>query len=94
MYNVLVLHKRNWRLEASNNSKNGLDGDWITLLKHINDKSLNHIGATHTWSIPTQNVNNKSFTQFRIFQLGLNSNKHYFLALSGFEIFGNVNSCR
>ena len=28
---------RNWRLEGCNNSKNGYDGNWICLLKHIND---------------------------------------------------------
>ncbi len=85
---------RNWRLEGSNNSTTGYDGQWTLLLKHINDTSLNHKGATHTWVLlPNQNNannNNNSYSQYRLFQFGVNSNQHHYLPLSGFEIYGTI----
>jgi len=81
---------RNWRFEACNNSKNGYDGNWQCLMKHINDTNLNHKGATHTWEVPKNNVNNQAFSQFRLFQFGVNSNQHHYLPLSGFEIYGTI----
>ncbi len=36
----------------------------------------------------------KSYSMFRIFQTGMNSNGHAYLALSGFEIYGSVWSFR
>eukprot|EP01084_Bolivina_argentea_P100315 180137_1 len=81
---------RNWRIEATNNSKNGFDGNFTVLMKHVNDTSLNHKGATHTWALPANAVNNMAFSQFRIFQFGVNSNQHHYLPMSGFELYGTV----
>jgi len=81
---------RNWRIEASNDSKNGYDGTWTLLMKHVNDTSINHKGATHTWQLPAHAVKNQAFSQYRIFQFGVNSNQHHYLPLSGFELYGTV----
>jgi len=81
---------RNWVLEGSNDSKHGNDGKWVELMKHVNDTSLNHKGATHTWKIPAHKVGNQSFSMFRIYQFGVNSNQHHYLPLSGFEIYGTI----
>lgn len=75
---------RSWVLEGSN------DRDlWITLSTHINDPSLQNKGDTATWAIPLPE-NNEFFRFFRIRQTNRNSNNHYYLALSGFEIYGNA----
>jgi len=81
---------RNWRLEACNNSQTGADGNWITLMKHVNDTSLNHKGASFTWQIPAQNVAGQAFSQYRLFQFGVNSNQHHYLSISGFDIYGTI----
>jgi hypothetical protein len=73
---------RSWRFEASKNGQ-----QWITLREHIVDESLNHKGATKTWEIPLQA---EYFSKFRIIQTGLNSNSNYYLACSGFEIYGKA----
>jgi len=81
---------RNWVLEGSNDSKYGNDGKWVELMKHVNDTALNHKGATHTWKIPAHKVGQQSFSKFRIYQCGVNSNQHHYLPLSGFEIYGTI----
>lgn len=73
---------RNWRFEASN------DGiTWTVLREHVEDQALNARGAAFTWAIPAK-FQDQSFKLFRIFQTGVNSNKHHYLSLSGFEIYG------
>ena len=73
---------RNWLLEAS------FDGNtWHTLRQHKNDSSLNHKGATWTWEIKAKGA---KYRAFRIRQIGVNSNKHYYLSCSGFEIYGDI----
>ncbi|MES1920001.1 E3 ubiquitin-protein ligase HTD1 [Bonamia ostreae] len=71
---------RNWVLQGSNDNRM-----WKVLLVHEEDASLNKAGQTHTWAIPFQQ---EFFSKFRIFQTGKNSNKHFYLAASGFEIYG------
>jgi len=73
---------RNWRFEGS---VNGFE--WVTLSVHANDASLDRKGATHTWALPGCQL---LCTMFRIFQTGLNSNHHHYLACSGFEIYGQL----
>jgi len=75
---------RYWRFQGTT------DGDpqtahWVTISEHENDASLEGKGATHTWKVQTS----RFFRCFRIFQFDKNSNRHYYLALSGFEIYGN-----
>eukprot|EP01084_Bolivina_argentea_P005921 11196_1 len=77
---------RNWILEGSTNSTNGINGDWQVLSLHKNDKSLNRKGDTHKWEI----YNAKFYSQFRIQQIGANSAGRYNLVLSGFEIYGSA----
>ena len=72
---------RNWRLEASN------DGyQWTILKKHIQDDSLKVAGGSHTWEVHCP----RRFRLFRIYQFGLNSQKHYYLACSGLELYGEL----
>lgn len=73
---------RNWVLEASNDASS-----WTTLNTHTNDTSLDSIGDTQTWLIPSTS---QDYRYFRIRQTGLNSNNHNYLALSGFEIYGDL----
>jgi len=72
---------RSWKFEAS---KDGIN--WICLKEHINDGALDRKGATHTWEIIPKPVD--SFSQFRIFMTDVNSNNHWYCAVSGFEIYG------
>ena len=74
---------RNWVLEGSN------DGvSWVTLREHKGDAALNKKGATHTWTLPTPK--GEGYQLFRVRQTGRNSNNHYYLALSGFELYGDL----
>eukprot|EP01084_Bolivina_argentea_P242609 406942_1 len=74
---------RNWYLEASNDLKT-----FKIIKKHMKDKSLFGKGSTHTWSVDTKA--NERYRAFRIRQYGPNSNKHWYLALSGVEIYGEL----
>jgi len=73
---------RNWKLEGSVNGS-----DWFVLSVHADDQALNGKGSLHTWQLGAQQG---QFTQFRVWQTGLNSNNHHYLALSGFEVYGEV----
>ncbi|ETO07959.1 hypothetical protein RFI_29432, partial [Reticulomyxa filosa] len=42
---------RNWKFEASDDNTDGVNGQWVTMITHNNDKSLNRKGAAHTWTI-------------------------------------------
>ena len=73
---------RNWRLEGS------LDGEnWTVIREHHNDESLRFKGQSYTWLL--RNINSY-YSMFRLFQFDKNSNNHYYLACSGFEIYGQV----
>jgi len=73
---------RDWKLQGSNDGQK-----WTKLLSHKKDTSLEKKGATKTWVIPKVK---KTFRIFRILQTGENSNGHWYLALSGFEIYGKL----
>jgi hypothetical protein len=76
---------RNWRFLGSN------DGEtWVLLSEHREDEALKLRGQSATWQFSPGAVQNKFFRIFRIFQYGLNSNKHHYLACSGLEIYGTV----
>eukprot|EP01084_Bolivina_argentea_P283634 485832_1 len=80
-----ICYLRNWYLEASNNSTDGINGDWTRLSVHVNDKTLRRPEQIHKWSISTKN--NIMYSQFRIFQFDMNASDGNRLALSGFEIY-------
>lgn len=70
---------RNWRFEGS------VDGEsWELIREHVNDSALARRGDAHTWAVTCETA----YTQFRILQTGANSNDHYYLCISGFEIYG------
>jgi len=75
---------RSWTLEGS------VDGaQWHLLSTHENDTALAAKGATHTWRV--NGLWPSMFFRFmRITQRGPNSNKHHYLALSGFEVYGQL----
>lgn len=75
---------RTWTFEASIDGQN-----WVILSSHVNDASLNAKGATHTWTLP-MNSTPVFYRYFRVMQRGLNSNRHHYMALSGFEIYGQM----
>ncbi len=75
---------RSWVLEAS---ENGVV--WTTLVTHVNDTALRARGDTHAWPIPFDK-RGAAYRVFRVRQTGPNSNTHRFLALSGFELYGEL----
>jgi hypothetical protein len=71
---------RTWVLQASH------DGNtWDDISRHQGDLCLNAGFATHTWTLPAGLV---SYRHFRLLQTGHNSGNNNFLALSGFELYG------
>jgi hypothetical protein len=76
---------RNWRFQASTDSDIAR-AQWITLSEHKEDEGLNGKGSTKTWPLSTT----RFFRMFRVLQFDKNSNKHYYLALSGFELYGTL----
>ena len=77
---------RNWRLEASTGGD-----DWTLLREHVNDEALNAKGKAATWNIDLSAPGcNRPYRLFRILQTGENSNKHHYLACSGWEMYGQV----
>ena len=48
---VIILWIEECKFEASNDSTNGYDGNWIILETHRNDNALNAKAATHTWKL-------------------------------------------
>lgn len=85
-------HYSSWDVEAVRNwvFQGSVDGaTWTTLRAHKEDTTLNGKGAAATWAlqdVPEQGY----FSHFRVFQTGPNSNKHFYLPISGFELFGTV----
>jgi hypothetical protein len=75
---------RDWKLQASNDGKK-----WTKLMSHKKDETLNCKGASGTWVIPKPK---KGYRMFRILQTGKNSNGHWYMACSGFEIYGQIYS--
>ena len=73
---------RSWRLEGSN----GEGDQWELLLEHWNDDALNGKGSTHTWPV----TSSAFYSTFRITQTAENSNKHHYLACSGWELYGEL----
>jgi hypothetical protein len=73
---------RHWVLEGSTDGTN-----WTTLSTHTNDTALNAKGVYRTWAITG---NSGAFSIFRVRMTGLNSNKHFYLSLAGFEIYGTM----
>lgn len=72
---------RSWEFEGSN------DGDtFVSIRSHVNDAELNGKGGTHTWKV---NCDVK-YAMFRVRQTDFNSNRHYYLAISGFDIYGEL----
>lgn len=73
---------RYWVLEASNDGSN-----WTVISTHEDDRSLNRKGAVHTWAIPGVS---QAYQFFHVRQTGRNSNNHFYLALSGIELYGEL----
>eukprot|EP01083_Nonionella_stella_P120836 362503_1 len=73
---------RNWHFQGSNDGHT-----WTTLMTHKDDQSLKFKGATCTWRVPPQPT---AFSQFRLWQYDTNSNRHWYLACSGFELYGTM----
>lgn len=77
---------RNWRFAGSTD---GVASNWDTLMEHKNDTALYGKGSSHTWTIPAQNAKTH-YRFFCIIQTGRNSNNNNYLALSGFELYGDA----
>eukprot|EP01121_Diplochlamys_sp_Union-15-3_P017956 TRINITY_DN6433_c0_g1_i1.p1 TRINITY_DN6433_c0_g1~~TRINITY_DN6433_c0_g1_i1.p1 ORF type:complete len:448 (+),score=56.23 TRINITY_DN6433_c0_g1_i1:75-1418(+) len=72
---------RNWDFQGSNDGKT-----WNLLKRHSNDTSLKESFQVVTWTVD----NVTTYNWFRIIQTGHNSSSHNYLALSGFELFGEL----
>ncbi|ETO01042.1 hypothetical protein RFI_36398 [Reticulomyxa filosa] len=42
---------RNWKFEPSDDSTDGVNGQWMSMITNNNDQLLNRKVATHTWTI-------------------------------------------
>jgi hypothetical protein len=73
---------RDWKLQGSSDGKK-----WHKIFSHKKEEALNRKGASHTWVLPKTK---KPYRHFRILQTGKNSNGHWFCAMSGFEIYGQI----
>lgn len=74
---------RDWVFEGSNDGTT-----WVVLDMRIGDGTLDQKGKFATFACNTPA--GQSFRLFRVRQTGRNSNNHFYLALSGFEIFGEA----
>ena len=73
-------YPRNWELQGSTDNAN-----WVTLRAHVNDSSLNALGARASWPVP----NSKSSYRFlRLVLTGVDSSNAHYLLVSGFEVYG------
>lgn len=78
---------RNWLFQVSKDGQS-----WVTLLTHTDDKSLVEPGSTCTWPIECID-DNIGYRHIRIHQNGRNaSGQTHYLSLSGFEVYGKVQS--
>lgn len=88
---------RNWLLQATNHpealhrrisptSDPEHDEYWTTLIKHKNDSSLDSSFAIHSWPIQST----EQFRIFRVIQVGPNKAGNHIFAVSGFELYGNL----
>ncbi len=53
----------------------------------MEDPGLTGKGSTHTWELDLPAAR-EFYSMFRLYQTGKNSNNHYYLACSGFELYG------
>jgi len=72
---------RNWNLEGSNDGHR-----WNLIMAHKDDAALKKKGQEYIWNVDC----NQFYSHFRIFQTGTNSNRHHYLAMSGFEVWGDL----
>eukprot|EP01083_Nonionella_stella_P306502 1073693_1 len=72
---------RNWNLDGSKDGKS-----WTLISEHIDDHALHQAGSTHTWELDDPGF----YSQFRIRMTGRNSNNHWYLCCSGFEMYGTI----
>jgi len=75
-------------------SKNG--DDWEVLVEHKNDKKLNEPGSVASWPIQMTDTLKEEEDGWRFVRLQQNgknsSDEHYHFSISGFEIYGTVQS--
>lgn len=72
---------RTWDIQGSN------DGEtWTPLKRHTGDKSIDGPFESQIFALPNVEL---AYRFFRVIQTGHNSSNHNFLALSGFELYGD-----
>eukprot|EP00494_Astrolonche_serrata_P023261 UN23519 len=75
---------RSWKIEGTNDNS-----CWTLISKHTQDMTLKTKGGTGTWTVNTDEF----YSTFRLTMTGMNSNNHWYLALSGFEMYGDLIIC-
>lgn len=76
---------RSWRLDASSDRVK-----WSTLLRHVNDESLNRYAPTWAWTLPREVQQSSFYSHFRIVNEGPNASSGEALCVSSFEIYGKL----
>ncbi|XP_071795349.1 E3 ubiquitin-protein ligase HECTD1-like isoform X3 [Asterias amurensis] len=77
---------RNWLFQVSKDGQN-----WLTLITHSDDSSLNEPGSTATWPLEPSKDEKQGWRYIRLQQTGKNaSGQTHYLSLSGFELYGTV----
>ena len=79
---------RNWLLQARNTN----DQEWITLKRHDQDESLCEATpfGVSIWAVSPLRHGLATFSKFRIYQIGLNSEGLKVLSCAGIELFGDL----
>eukprot|EP00744_Colponema_vietnamica_P011585 GILI01016294.1.p1 GENE.GILI01016294.1~~GILI01016294.1.p1 ORF type:complete len:596 (+),score=66.97 GILI01016294.1:186-1790(+) len=76
---------RNWRLDASSDRVK-----WSTLLRHVNDESLNRYAPTWAWTLPREVQQSSFYSHFRIVNEGPNAGTNDALCACSFEVYGKL----
>jgi hypothetical protein len=78
---------RNWVLEGKMDDSD--TSAWVVLREHVNDASINGVGATCSWPVTNVGIN-QSYRYIRIRMTGVNKYGHRHLICSGIELYGDL----
>lgn len=76
---------RSWRIDASADRVR-----WATLLRHVNDQSINRYAPTWAWTLPRDVQQSAFYSHFRIVSEGPNASGTDALCISSFEVYGKL----
>jgi hypothetical protein len=87
IHDTCVCYLRNWVLEGKMDDSD--TSAWVVLREHVNDASINGVGATCSWPVTNVDIN-QCYRYIRIRMTGVNSVGTDILVCSGIELYGDV----